>query len=279
MTRLADLQAAFQGGVTADADAAVLPLINGSARESAQNLFRVYRYAYAARLVEVLQANFEQTWALLGDEGFDAAARGYIAAAPSRHRNARWFGDGFADFLYQYHADMPAVGDVARLDWAIATAFDAADAEIVAVDAMAMIHPQQWPGLTFRLHPSVQSIAVTTAAAQAYEALDGGQPPGDLTSGEPHRVLVWRDGTTVRYRPLPSEEAAGLAAVSAGEPFAPVCEAVAEIVGQEAGGLRAAEMLRFWLESDMITTLDVEKFTRTCVRSGIQPNIFPPSAG
>ena len=164
MTRLADLQAAFQGGVTADADAAVLPLINGSARESAQNLFRVYRYAYAARLVEVLQANFEQTWALLGDEGFD-------------------------------------------------------------------------------------------------------------------RVLVWRDGTTVRYRPLPSEEAAGLAGVCAGEPFASVCEAVAEIVGQEAGGLRAAEMLRFWLESDMITTLDVEKFTRTCVRSGIQPNIFPPSAG
>lgn len=258
MSDLAALQARFQAGILAPDNGAALADINDSPREAAPVLFGVYRHAYAARLVEVLQGNFDKTWSLLGDDGFAEAARAYIAAAPSRFRNARWFGDGFAAFLAGYHAASPAVGDVAALDWAIAGAFDAADEACVRAEALAALHPEDWPGLSFRLQAAVRLVPVTTPAAAIYEAMGAGEAPPALDPVGPQTVLVWRDGLTVRYRVLEPDEAAALAAVAEGQPFAGVCERIAAVAGAETAGARAAQLLGQWLESRLVAAFAVD---------------------
>lgn len=256
MTDLATLQAEFQAGILSAAEDVLPDAIQPGSRETAGVLFGIYRHAYAARLVEVLHGNFDQTWTLLGDEGFAAAARAYIATAPSAVRNARWYGEGFSEFLHALYPGTPAVGDLAALDWAIALAFDAADSPVCGADAMAAFHPQQWPGLRFALHPAVRRIAVTTAAATVYEALNAGEPPGKLDPVATHTILVWREGYAVRYRALPADEDAALAQLAEGETFSVLCEVLSEFTSAETAGARAAELLRLWLDCGMIAGVD-----------------------
>ncbi len=260
MTDLATLQAEFQAAILHTGNDTVPDGINAGPRESAATLFGIYRHAYAARLVEVLQANFDKTWALLGDDGFDAAARAYIASAPSAVRNARWYGDGFAGFLASHHSGTPAVADVAALDWAIAAAFDAPDAPACGVEAMAAFHPQEWPELRFALHLAVRRVPAATPAAAIYQALAAGDGPGPLEPVPLHHTLVWRDGYTVRYRVLDEAEDAALAQLAAGEPFAAICEALAGCVGADTAGSHAAALLRLWLESGMILSVSAMKY-------------------
>ncbi|MCA8927303.1 MAG: putative DNA-binding domain-containing protein [Alphaproteobacteria bacterium] len=255
MSRLAALQARFQAGILSESDDRVLADLDDAAGENAATRFGIYRYAYTARLVEVLQANFEYTWSLLGDEGFADAARTYVRTGPSRFRNARWFGDGLAPFLARRFAETPAVGDVAALDWAIAGAFDAPDSPPMRAEALAALHPQAWPGLRFGLHPSVRVVPVATPAAAICEALATGNAP-PLDPVEPHTVLVWRDEATVRYRALEADEAAALDAVAAGRSFAEVCETLAQRVGAEAAGARAATLLAQWLAAGVIGRME-----------------------
>ena len=70
MGDLAALPARFQASILSPDDDAALADLNDSPRETVPVLFGVYRHAYGARLIEVLQANFDQTWGLLGDQGF-----------------------------------------------------------------------------------------------------------------------------------------------------------------------------------------------------------------
>mgnify|MGYP000876600934 CR=1 FL=1 len=258
MIGLAELQAQFQGGILTPNDDTTLALINNGTWEPAATLFGVYRYAYAARLVEVLQANFDKTWSLLGDDGFDDAARAYIAEFPSTARNARWYGSEFGEFLTSYCAEIPAVADLAALDWAIASAFDAPDQDSVAVEAMAVFHPQEWPSLRFQLHPAVRFVPVSTEAARIYEALSSNDAPGDLEPSTDHTVLVWRDDHTVRFRALEADEANLLAGVVEGLNFASLCERAAEAVGADQAGMRGAGLLRLWLDSGMIAAVKID---------------------
>ena len=79
MSSLKELQESFQRGVLAGDDS-FLNEIKGSAKESRDVLFGVYRNAYVLRLVEVLTEDYEQLHAYLGDAGFAKLAHAYIAA-------------------------------------------------------------------------------------------------------------------------------------------------------------------------------------------------------
>ena len=73
----------------------------------------------------------------------------YVEAHPSGHYNIRWHGAGVAAFL-EYGLpwrDRPALGDMARLDWAISTAFDAADEPVLAAADLAGVAADAWANL------------------------------------------------------------------------------------------------------------------------------------
>lgn len=199
----------------------------------------VYRHAYGARLLSALRDNYVVLARAMGDEAFDALGRAFILTNPSRKPSIRWFGDGLADFMALQGQDLvahEALVDLARMDWALRGAFDAADAPVLMAEQLAALAAQDWTGLRVLLHPSVRRVSLAHAIEPAWLALRDWLPESDLPQPElqpppmlAHELLAWRCRGETRWRSLEPLESALLDAVAAQEPFPELCRRAAEL--------------------------------------------------
>jgi len=219
----------------------------------------IYRAAYRARLVAALRANVPVLHQVLGDEAFEALALGYLQAHPSTEPSIRWFGHRLADWLdarLELDPDAlphPALADLARMEWAIGTAFDAADATPVTVADLAALTPQDWAGLRLAGHPALQRVGLGWAVEPLWRALTR-DPEANTAPPEAldHRLLVWREGLSPRWRAAEADEDGALAALLSGASFGELCLQVAAQAGAEAAPARVAGWLRGWVEAGML---------------------------
>lgn len=223
----------------------------------------VYRHAYRARLVAALTDNYTVLARALGDEAFEALGLAYLAARPSGHPSIRWFGHALADFMAAADDDLvphASLADFARMDWALRGAFDAAEAPLLDPASLAALSPDDWAGLVLQLHPSAQRVALTHAIEPAWRVLrewdpESGDDQPDLPEPVPHDhvLLAWRQGGETRWRSLEPLEAALLAAVDGGAPFARLCECAAEQLGDaEAAAPAVIGALQRWLADGLL---------------------------
>jgi hypothetical protein len=264
MNGLRDTQRAFAAAVADGAEPGAL--LADDPRGGPPALF-AYRHAYAARLVEALRDNHEVLARALGDEGFDALARAYLSAHPSTTPSIRWFGHRLAEFMAaSVDADHglvphPAFVDLARMDWALRTSFDAADAPVLDRAALAGIAPPDWPALRFTLHPAVQRIALDWAVEPAWRVLReadpeaGDEPALPAPEAAPHTLLAWRQGLETLWRSLPDDEAVLLQALADGADFATLCAHAADVVDEQAAPAHVAGLLARWLDDGLLSTL------------------------
>ncbi len=215
----------------------------------------IYRNAFFARLTAALKENFPVLHRVLGDDSFEELAAAFIAARPSRTPSIRWFGVELPDFLEQ-HTELvphPALVDLTRMEWALCTAFDAADAKSVEVSDLLALDPADWPTLCFQPHPSLRLIQLDWAVEPLWSALSADEnaatePPEALD----HPLLVWRGTEQTHWRSIEPFEAKILAACLAGQPFAALCELAADEVGERAAGVVASN-LRTWVEAGLFS--------------------------
>jgi hypothetical protein len=269
MTEAADaLRAQQLAFAAATADGAEAGTLLADDPRSGPPRLGVYRHAYRARLTEALADNFEILARAMGDEPFAALADAYITAHPSTHPSIRWFGHRLADFMAAAAgADdglvpHPAFVDLARMDWALRAAFDAADAPAAGREALAGWAPQDFAALRLAAHPSVQQVRLDWAIEAAWRALrehdpdSGSEPELPAPEAQPHTLLAWRRGLETVWRSVEPAEAALLQGLAAGESFADLCERAAAIE-QDAmePAQRAASTLAQWLDDGVISQL------------------------
>jgi hypothetical protein len=201
---------------------------------------RIYADAYRLRLVDILGNDFPATRDALGEAGFAEFAERYLQAHPSTQPSVRHVGSAFADWL-EMQADAPTgLHELARFEWLQAAAFDAADAPTLAVEDIAALAPEAWPGLRLRLHPATRMLETQRLAIR-----DNAPAPVDADS--PARWLLWRDASgDVRWRRLEDDEADALHAADRGANFGELCERLSAHHGDD-GALRAASLLKRWL--------------------------------
>lgn len=222
----------------------------------------IYQNAYRARLMAALSDNYTVLQRAMGNEGFEALAQAYLAAHPSRQASIRWFGEGLAGFMAD-HEDLvphPALADFARMDWALRGAFDAADAAVLGMQDLSELAPDQWPALRFRLHPSVQRVALAWAIEAAWHVLrdfdpETGEDAPEMPEPEllDHTLLVWRQGLETRWRSLDPIEAQLLQALAEGRDFAALGASLAEQLGDEERAAQAvASLLGQWLADGLL---------------------------
>lgn len=229
---------------------------------SAEPGLAVYQNAYAARLIAALRDNYTVLHRALGDDGFDALARAYLQAHPSRRPSIRWFGDRLAGFMAGAYADQlahPSLADFARMDWALRDAFDGADAALLTPAQLMAVAPEAWPSLVFSLHPTVSQQPLAWAIEPAWRALrawdpESGEDGPDLPEPQPapHALLVWRAGLDTRWRSLEPLESALLQAVAEGLRFDAICELAAQTVGPEAAAGWVVQALQRWLAEGLL---------------------------
>jgi hypothetical protein len=251
MSSLADLQRDFQAAVLTGDPAVFASNVDNRALER----IAIYQEAYRIRLREALASNYPQLKVLIGAEAFDSIADTFIDAYPSTHPSIRWFGRELGSMLGDTFPARPWLREFAELEWALSCAFDAADAEVVAMSQLAQCPAAQWPTLTFTFHPSVQCLVLHTNAAQMYKAVTEEQPSPSFTSVDLTSWLIWREDLTPHYRSLAADEADALQALLRGSSFEDMCTRLCTHHVFDAVAARAIELLKNWLNARMICGL------------------------
>lgn len=258
--QLAELQRAFQEHVLRQEQSIAGTVVDSAQLPVALRL-GIYTDAYLLRLIEALAHNYPRLQQLLGTEAFAQLAQRYLAARPSTYVSVRWLGDRLAEQLEQEadYMDRPWIAELARWEWAVAGAFDAADVEPLGLDALGAIEPGDWPGLYFKFHPSLHRVRLHTNAPALCRALvEGGATPTPTILNTTQDWLIWRQHLTTRFRQLDAAETRALETLQGRPPqgvpgtFAEMCAVLCDFHDPQQVPLLAAGMLKAWIAEGAI---------------------------
>lgn len=258
MTELANLQALFQEHVV-DGTSANVDVFVGDQKASAADRARVYYDAYRLRLAEILRIDFPGLGALVTAAEFDALARRYLDAHPSRYPTVRWFGRDLSAFLIEdsLGEQRAYLAEMAAFEWARGKAFDAADAEVVAAEELATVPAGNWPSLRIGFHPSLQRCKTAWNIGPIWRAVNAGEPALEpVPLSKPVELMLWRKDLVIYWRSVDEAEAWALAAFDSGRSFADVCDGLCDWIDAGDVPVTAAGMLRQWVMAGLITNIE-----------------------
>lgn len=166
----------------------------------------VYRHAYRARLEAALATHYPVLASVLGRDKFRSLAGAYATQFPSRHWSIRWHGEHLDALL-----PPGPLAELARMEWALGAAFDAADEESVEQDALMRVPPDRWGSLAFALHPSVRVLFLDWTVERLWTSARE-RPEGPFEEPEPqrHGLIAWRAELDAKWRSATEGEAQAL---------------------------------------------------------------------
>jgi hypothetical protein len=129
--------------------------IMGPGTSTPAKRFGVYRNNVFASLAGCLAGRFPVVARLVGEEFFNAMARVFVERHPPTSPALFEYGDEFPLFLASFEPtkSLPYLPDVARLEWHVATAYHAADAQPIDATALGRLGNDA-PDTGLVLHPS-----------------------------------------------------------------------------------------------------------------------------
>jgi hypothetical protein len=127
---------------------------------SAEQRLSIYRNNTQLGLTEVLRDTYPVVNRLVGDGFFNRLALAYIQSFPPHAASLITYGGHFAALIADFEAvqGLPYLADTASLEWYWHEAYHAAEAQPLALSALAQIDPAAYGELAFTLHPSVRFI-------------------------------------------------------------------------------------------------------------------------
>ena len=246
------LQRRFVRSVVSPADPEFVAAVTGGGELTAAEAVEVYRRGYPARLTEALGETYETCWRVLGDEAFFAAARAYIARAPSRTHNLSDYGADFPEFLESLPvaADAPYLGDLARYAWTFKELFHAKSH--VGLDPVVLAAKVR-PDAVLRFGSAARLLALRHRVYGIFRRDNDDDAPIEEAAwkGWERLILYKKEGNPIFVRELTSPEHAALTALAAGRPLA---DALDSADGLDASG--AQELFEFVAASGIVTGVD-----------------------
>ena len=252
---LTDLQAAFHDHLLS-LPSAISQEVSEGGRIGVDHRLHIYHNAYRARLLENLQDAFEKTWAYLGDKPFESSALAFIEDNPPKHRNLRWHGAGFPQWLEKQFPEDTDIAELALIDWQLRRAFDGPDASPVQPAELAGLAAEDWAIVGFQFVPTLFIAPIRFNSVAIWHALDQEQAPPTAESLPALTwLLIWRKGWQPHFRTIQGAEHAALMQLQGGASFAQVCADLGEQFSDQEAASVAAESLRTWLLDEMIAGL------------------------
>ncbi|PVV08818.1 MAG: hypothetical protein B6D72_15680 [gamma proteobacterium symbiont of Ctena orbiculata] len=263
MNNLEELQSQFQNYILKPDKATMIPWVGLGGRASPQFQLSVYANAYLSRLKEVLMNDYPALSVAINGDLFARLAEGFIHQHPSHFFSLRDYGSGFPVYIHGLAQSDPCYRDLAWLpelasfEWTLGQAFDAAESGLVTEGDMASIAAESWPLLRFAFCPCVYRIDLEWNTPAMWKALTV-DPPLEveaIRSGSNSAWLIWRQELVTRFRSLEQDEQLFLDALRNGETFSDACEILAERIGADSAPMRAAGLLKGWIQQGLITRI------------------------
>jgi hypothetical protein len=261
MNTLDALQNHFQCYILG-ADPTFIREIAGADDDYRRTRLGIYYNAYRLRLIAALETDYEVLKAFVGDSRFKELALAYVQAHPSQFRNLRWYGDTMAGFLRndaRFSAE-PLLSELAEFEWAQGLAFDAPDTPLVSFDDLASVPPDEWADIRFIQHPSLHLIKPNWNVVAIWHAhTDGKTLPAAVSGEQAYFIAVWRKDYKSFFRTLEHDESLLWQALANGTGFGDACAELASATGinEEEAPLRAAQLLRNWVDEGWIQSYEI----------------------
>lgn len=253
MSSLQSIQQQMLQAVLADR-AAKLRAIRSDEIAGAEDRLSVYHHGYRVRLHDALKNEFTGLQCMAGRR-FHALLDSYVKVHPSEHYNIRWYGADLPSFLdeTQPWCDKPQLAEIAYVDWAISTAFDAEDERSIGMGDLSAVPPNAWANLRLSMQKHLRVLTVSHNVGAFRRAADAGaKRPRLRRFTRARQILVWRKETTVHYRTLDRDEWHVLSAALEGDTFAAMCGWLANHHDEAAAMSRMVLLLQRWLEAGLI---------------------------
>lgn len=250
MPSLSEVQAGFAAALRDPA--APLPAgIVGPDGEPAPRRFAVYRNNVIVGLVNSVASSFPAVQRIVGEEFFRAMARAYVLAEPPRSPVLLDYGATFADFVARFEPAraLPYLPDVARIERAWREAYHAEDAAPLTPAAFAGLAPEDLPGVTFRLHPSLRLVRSPFPAMTIWRMNASDAPVEAVDFSVAEDALIVRPDAEVEVRVVPPGGAEFVSALGEGRPLgdaaalAMSADARFDLAGNLAGLMAAGAMV------------------------------------
>lgn len=226
---------------------------------AAETRIGIYQNAYHERLIETLENDYEILNKILGADSFRQISINYIDQYPSTYYSLRWYGSHLPTFLgySEVEGDHDWEAELAKLEWELNGAFDAADSQLVSENDISNIPPESWPDLSIEFHPSVRLVNLWWNTLDLWQvAKDDKQLPQPVRQKQNSYCLLWRNNLVTQFRSLEPDEAVALFAALEGARFPDICGSLAEeLADQEQVPMRAAGLLKNWLNAGLLSRL------------------------
>ena len=223
--------------------------------ERAASGLDVYQNNYRSQLVNCLRVSYPNLHRWIGEEAFREAAITHIDAHPPKSWTLDSYGQDFGTSLRDVFPRNPDLHELAWIEWALAEAFVAPDAEPVPREALWSV---DWDEARLRLTPSLRHHIASTNADDVWSALQedaASVPEGEMLDA-PGGLVVWRRGFLSRLRRFDGDDYAALRGLIADSRFESLCETLVARLGEEAGVARAGTLLADWLDAGLIVGVD-----------------------
>jgi len=223
MASLPELQAAFARAVIDRDEAQVEEWISATPALDAPARIAIYRNNVFGNYRNTLRQVYPVVLALVGEAFFDHAADIYAARYPSHSGDLNDFGGEFGDFLAEWppSAHLVYLRDVAKLEWAIESAFHAADAPLLDLQALAAVPPDRFSALRFDLQPASRIVDSPYPIQRIWEVNQKdytGDQTVQLDAGGDALLVIRRD-SAVELEPLSRGELVLLQDLAGGKPL------------------------------------------------------------
>ncbi|HKQ97788.1 MAG TPA: DNA-binding domain-containing protein [Candidatus Polarisedimenticolia bacterium] len=260
-------------------------MIVGDARLSASDRLDIYANMYFFRLLDALKEDYPRLLAALGAARFHNLITDYLLACPSRHPSLRYLGDRLPEFLARHPLERESAGlaDLARLEWARADIFDAADAPVLTRADLAKLPPDDAGDLRVALVPAYRLLRLGHDAVSVWRALgsDSGTEaahagnsnaarmeadgptcahhdadhldPIPRFGDRPTAVRVWRQGFAVHHRSMDDEERDALLLLAEGATLGRVAQCLSAGLPVAEATARFGALLQRWLDDGLLT--------------------------
>jgi hypothetical protein len=176
-------------------------MIAGDARLPAAERLDIYANMYFFRLLDCLKEDYPRLLEALGPDRFHNLATDYLLACPSEHPSLRYLGARLPGFLSEHASGREAecLVDLARLEWARADLFDAADAPLLTRDTLSRLSEEQAADLRLCLVPAFRLLRLDHDAPRLWRELrdraaSGATPGGPDAGGAESASEHWAAG-------------------------------------------------------------------------------------
>lgn len=172
--------------------------------------WHLYAHGYVARIAEAIENDYPALNRVLGARALRSLTARYVARFPPRSHDLGRVGDRLPGFLEDdaLTQELPFLPDLARLEWAVAEAFVAADRQDLRWEDLAREGSEavaEWP---LRIRLGATRVRSAWPIHDLWLCRD--RPDGEVDvalEGRPCSVLVSRRGLDVICRPVaPLEE-------------------------------------------------------------------------